>query len=111
MTVLDQLNTVVASAFDELGFPVNFAKVMVSDRPDLAPFQCNAAMAVAGFFKKQGEKKNPREIAAAIIAKIEGDDAIETLEIAGAGVYQYTPIESDYYASGAAAKLRSECRN
>ena len=94
MTVLDQLNTVVASAFDELGFPVNFAKVMVSDRPDLAPFQCNAAMAVAGFFKKQGEKKNPREIAAAIIAKIEGDDAIETLEIAGPGFINIHPSQA-----------------
>ena len=106
MTVLDHLNTVIATAFNELEFPAQFARVMVSDRPDLAPFQCNAAMAVTGYFKKQGEKKNPREIAAAIVAKIEGNDAIERLEIAGPGFINIHPSQSAI--TQAAARLYAD---
>ena len=93
MTVLDQLNAVIAAAFEALEFPAQFAKVMLSDRPDLAPFQCNAAMAVTGFFKKQGEKKNPRDIAVQIVAKIENDPAIDSLEIAGPGFINIRPSQ------------------
>jgi arginyl-tRNA synthetase len=94
MTVLDHLNIIIADAFKTLGYPPQFATAVVSARPDLAPFQCNAAMAVAGYFKKQGEKKNPREIAAAITAQLETSRDIASLEIAGPGFINIQPADS-----------------
>jgi len=94
MTVLDHLNAAVKAAFKALDYPEDFARVVVSARPDLAPFQCNAAMPVAGFFKKLGEKKNPREIAAAITAQLEGHAGISQLEIAGPGFINIHPSDT-----------------
>ena len=108
MTVLNRLNTVIAAAFDTLGFPQQFAVAVVSARPDLAPFQCNAAMAISGFFKKQGEKKNPREIAAAIVAELEKANEISCLEIAGPGFINIHP--SGEMIKEAAERLRSDSK-
>ncbi|NQZ14218.1 MAG: arginine--tRNA ligase [Alphaproteobacteria bacterium] len=52
------LSDIVGEAFTHAGLPKELVQVRVSDRPDLAQFQCNGAMAAA----KQA-KKNPREIA------------------------------------------------
>ncbi len=93
MTVLDHLNMAVTTAFEALGYPQGFANVVVSARPDLAPFQCNAAMPVAGYFKKQGETKSPRDIAAAITGQLEGHADIAQLEIAGPGFINIHPSD------------------
>jgi len=106
VTVLDQLNNVVLSAFKTLGYPEQFASAVVSARPDLAPFQCNAAMAVAGYFKKQGEKKNPREIAAALVAELEKSGDMAALEIAGPGFINIHP--ADHVITAAAARLAAD---
>ena len=94
MTVLNRLSSIVESAFEVLNYPSQFAHVVVSARPDLAPFQCNAAMAVAGNFKKQGEKVNPREIASKIVAVLEGSDFISSMEIAGPGFINIHPSQT-----------------
>ena len=51
-----------------------------SDRPDLADFQCNGAMAAA---KKVG--KNPREIATAIVEAMKASPLVASAEVAGPG--------------------------
>ena len=51
----------LAGAFGALGLPVDLARATASDRPDLADFQCNGALASA---KRVG--RNPREIAASV---------------------------------------------
>ncbi len=59
MTSLSQkLSGIVACAFEAQGLPAALGAVRVSDRPDLAQFQCNGAMAAA-----RAEKENPRELA------------------------------------------------
>ncbi|MEM6648984.1 MAG: hypothetical protein AAF603_01900, partial [Pseudomonadota bacterium] len=57
MSLLDQLSTLVGDAFAAEGLPANLGKVQPSDRPDLAQFQCNGALAAAKM-----AKSNPRAI-------------------------------------------------
>lgn len=91
MSILSDLNEAAQAAFSVLGFPSEFGRVTESDRPDLAPFQCNGAMQAAGFLKKKGEKANPRDIATKVAAQMDPHDAIEALEIAGPGFINITP--------------------
>ncbi|WP_140984780.1 arginine--tRNA ligase [Asticcacaulis tiandongensis] len=76
-------------AFVREGFDATWGKVNVSDRPDLADFQCNGALAVA----KQA-KANPREVATKITAHLTGDTAIKSLEIAGPGFLNFVLSDS-----------------
>jgi len=92
-SVLDILSGIFRAAFVESGFPADLGNVRESDRPDLAPFQCNGAMAAAGVLKKQGEKANPREIAAKIVEAVSSNSAIAGLEIAGPGFININPNE------------------
>jgi arginyl-tRNA synthetase len=54
--------------------------VAPSDRPDLADFQCNGALAAA-----KAAKANPRDIAGRIAAHLSSDPAVASVEIAGPG--------------------------
>jgi len=88
---LDTLDTACREAFSALGFPADFGSVFESDRPDLAPFQCNGAMPAAGFLKKKGEKVNPREIAEKVIDYLKNIPAFGRLEVAGPGFINIVP--------------------
>jgi arginyl-tRNA synthetase len=70
----------LAEAFAAEGLDPALGAVKRSDRPDLAPFQCNGAMAGA---KAAG--KPPRAIAEAVAGRIEGADGVAAVEIAGPG--------------------------
>lgn len=74
------LGQAVSAAFASLGLDASLGKVGVSDRPDLADFQCNGALAAAKL-----AKRNPREIAAEVTAKLAGDPMLASVEVAGAG--------------------------
>ena len=93
-SILETLNAASCSAFSDLGFPPEIGTTRESDRPDLAPFQCNGAMAAAGQLKKQGEKANPRDIAQQIVAQLDGHPAIAELEIAGPGFINIRPTQT-----------------
>ncbi len=81
MTSLTQkLSALVGAAFEGQGLAKELGLVRVSDRPDLAQYQCNGAMAAA----KQA-KKNPREVAQNILDALEGNAAFSKFEIAGPG--------------------------
>ena len=58
----------------------HFGQVQVSDRPDLAQFQCNGALAAA-----KAAKANPRAIAEKIAARLKADPLFAKVEIAGPG--------------------------
>ncbi len=90
-SILGILTAACQAAFKDSGFPEEYGAVRESDRPDLAPFQCNGAMAAAGFLKKQGEKANPREIAASIIERLRDNPNVSALEIAGPGFINISP--------------------
>jgi arginyl-tRNA synthetase len=74
------LSEAVEAAFAHLGLPPELGRVTPSDRPDLADFQSNGALAAA---KRVG--KNPREIAAAVAEQLAGDLRLAAVEIAGPG--------------------------
>ncbi len=75
-----QLNEKITKAFAAAGIPADHAAVKMSDRPELADYQCNGAMAAA-----KAMHMAPRDIAANAAASFDGGDLCENLEIAGPG--------------------------
>lgn len=81
MTSLAQtLTGIVGKIFEEQGLDAALGRVTLSDRQDLAQFQCNGAMGAA-----KAAKKNPREVAGAIAAALGGNPVLSKIEIAGPG--------------------------
>ncbi|HWF76336.1 MAG TPA: arginine--tRNA ligase [Caulobacteraceae bacterium] len=74
------LGEAVGAAFAEAGLASSFGRVTPSDRPDLADFQCNGALAAA---KAAGRK--PRDIADDVAARLAGDPRLASVELAGPG--------------------------
>jgi len=79
-SLLNQLSDLVGQAFEECDLDPSFGKVVVSQRRELGQFQCNGALGAA---KKA--KKNPREIAGKIVAKLEKTGIFNELSLAGPG--------------------------
>ena len=78
--LIARLGEAVGSAFSGLGLDAALGRVTASDRPDLADFQCNGALAGA-----KATKRDPRRIAAAIAARLGADPMIASVEVAGPG--------------------------
>jgi arginyl-tRNA synthetase len=74
------LSEAVGAAFEAAGLPASFGRVTASDRPDLADFQCNGALAAA---KTAG--RPPRAIAEAVLAKLTPHPLLEDAGQAGPG--------------------------
>ena len=74
------LGQAVSAVFVALGLDESLGRVGVSDRPDLADFQCNGALAAAKL-----ARRNPREIAAEVAAGLGGHPLLASVEVAGAG--------------------------
>ena len=74
------LGQAVSAVFVALGLDESLGRVGVSDRPDLADFQCNGALAAAKL-----ARRNPREIAAEVAAGLSGHPLLASVEVAGAG--------------------------
>ena len=85
MSVVSYLSGVVGEAFAGLGVDASLGAVVPSNRPELAQFQCNGAMAAA---KTAG--RPPRQIAEEVAARLSGLDAIEKVEVAGPGFINLT---------------------
>ena len=75
-----RLGEAVSAAFAAEGLPEALGRVSPSDRPDLADFQSNGALAAA-----KAAKANPREIAGRIVERIRRDPRLAAVEIAGPG--------------------------
>jgi len=75
-----ELSAIAKTAFAAEGLPEALGHVQASDRPDLAQFQCNGALAAAKI-----AKTNPRAIAEKIAARLRADPIFAKVEIAGAG--------------------------
>ena len=63
--ILELISEEVVKAFEEAGYRADFAKVTLSNRPDLCEFQCNGALAAAKTYKKA-----PIMIANDVVAKL-----------------------------------------
>jgi len=74
------LSEAVQAAFAAEGVTGSQIRVTASDRPDLADFQSNGALAAA---KSVGT--NPRDLAARVAARLQGDPRLASVEVAGPG--------------------------
>lgn len=74
------LSDAAGAAFVSLGLEASLGAVRRSDRPDLADFQCNGAMAAA---KKLG--KNPRDLATAVVDALKASPLVASSDVAGPG--------------------------
>lgn len=75
----------VATAFVFAGLDARFGQVTPSNRPDLAQFQCNGALAAA----KQA-RSNPRQLAETVASELRTDPALAKVEVAGPGFLNLT---------------------
>ncbi len=89
----EQLSACLGQAFAAQGLPEALGQVRPSDRPDLAPFQCNGALPGA---KQLG--RNPRDIATAIKEKLADEPLIADIQIAGPGFLNIVPSDAAYKA-------------
>jgi arginyl-tRNA synthetase len=80
MSLQQQLSEIVGDAFEAEGVDRSFGEVVVSQRPELADYQCNGALAAA-----KGAGRNPREIAQGVVDRIDAPHLIDAIEIAGPG--------------------------
>lgn len=98
MTSLSQkLTEVVGDSFAVQGLDRALGVVRIADRPDLAQFQCNGAMAVA---KIAGKK--PRDVAEAIVVSLQANSIFSKIEIAGPGFINLSVTDA-YLAAHLAA--------
>ncbi len=75
-----ELGEAVAAAFAAEGVDANLARVTASDRPDLADFQSNGALAAA-----KALKANPRDLATRVAERLTADPRLSAVEVAGPG--------------------------
>lgn len=80
MSLQSHLSELAGKAFADLGLPAELGEVLPSQRPELAQFQCNGAMAAA---KKAG--KAPRDIASAVAESLESHPEVASTDVAGPG--------------------------
>jgi arginyl-tRNA synthetase len=74
------LGEAVGAAFAAEGVDPALARVTPSDRPDLADFQSNGALAAA-----KALKANPRDLATRVAERLKGDLRLSSVEVAGPG--------------------------
>lgn len=103
MTLTAELSGIVGAAFAAEGLDPSYGAVRASDRPDLAQFQCNGALAAA-----KAQKANPRALGEAIAARLERRPAFSAVSVAGPGFINLTL--TDEFLSERLNALRSDAR-
>ena len=78
--ILDLITDEVTKAFTECGYDAKYAKVTLSNRPDLCEYQCNGAMAGAKAYKKA-----PFMIAEDVVALLKDSACMEEVEVVKPG--------------------------
>jgi arginyl-tRNA synthetase len=98
------LGAATGAAFAAAGLDADLGRVTASDRPDLADFQCNGALAAA-----KAARRNPREIAAAVAGHLAFHPALASVEVAGPGFInlQVSPAALSERARALAADPRA----
>ena len=78
--MLDLLSAEVAKAFAEAGYDEKYARVSLSNRPDLCEYQCNGAMAAAKEYHKA-----PIMIANAVVEAMQGSKVFGEIQAVNPG--------------------------
>jgi arginyl-tRNA synthetase len=87
------LSEIVGRVFAAENLDPAFGKVTVSNRPDLAQFQCNGALAAA-----KAAKQPPRAIAERIAERLKADPIFRDVTLAGPGFINLN-LTDDYLAA------------
>lgn len=91
--ILELISEEMKQAFEKAGYPSEYGKVNVSNRPDLCELQCNGAMALAKQFKKA-----PIMIANDVVAALEGSKVFSKAEAVMPG-FLNLDLSPEYLAS------------
>ncbi|MEQ2579467.1 arginine--tRNA ligase [Hominiventricola aquisgranensis] len=78
--MLDLLSAEVAKAFAEAGYDEKYARVSLSNRPDLCEYQCNGAMVAAKEYHKA-----PIMIANAVVEAMQGSEVFGEVQAVNPG--------------------------
>ncbi|MEO1014952.1 MAG: arginine--tRNA ligase [Pseudomonadota bacterium] len=100
-TLIQDLSALLGNAFEAEGIDRALGATRPADRPDLADYQCNGALAAA-----KAAKRNPRDIAAAISARLADVPAFASVEVAGPGFINLT-LSHDFLSERLAATERA----
>ena len=79
-TLLNLITKEMEQAFQEAGYDASYAKVTLSNRPDLCEYQCNGAMAGAKVYRKA-----PIVIAGDVVEKLKESTCFELAEAVNPG--------------------------
>ena len=83
--LVDLLTFELETAFEKAGYDKQYAKVTLSNRPDLCEYQCNGAMAAVKVYRKA-----PIMIANDVVAALDGCSCIEKVEAVNPGFINIT---------------------
>ena len=78
--LIDMITEEMEEAFEAAGYDRSYAKVTLSNRPDLCEYQCNGAMAGAKAYKKA-----PFMIAQDVVSQVRGGGSILSVEVVKPG--------------------------
>ena len=99
--ILDLITDEVTKAFTECGYDAKYAKVTLSNRPDLCEYQCNGAMAAAKEYKKA-----PFMIADEVVEKLAANPIFAMAESVKPGFLNLKIDEA--YLADYVAKMRED---
>lgn len=88
----DLLSYELEQAFEKAGYDKAYAKVTLSNRPDLCEYQCNGAMAAAKAYKKA-----PFMIANDVAENLKDNNCMEKVEVVNPGFINIT-LSSEFVA-------------
>ena len=91
--ILDLITDEMVKAFEAAGLDAKYAKVTVSNRPDLCEYQCNGAMAAAKEYKKA-----PIMIAEEVVAQLKDNAMFESIEAVKPG-FLNLKLNNEFVAS------------
>jgi len=91
--ILDLITDEMVKAFETAGLDAKYAKVTVSNRPDLCEYQCNGAMAAAKEYKKA-----PIMIAEEVVAQLKDNAMFESVEAVKPG-FLNLKLNNEFVAS------------
>lgn len=90
--IIDLVADELAEAFEKAGYDRSYAKVTLSNRPDLCEYQCNGAMAGAKAYKKA-----PLMIAEDVVENLKDSRCIEEVDAVKPGFINMK-LKKDYVA-------------
>lgn len=91
--IIEDINEAAADAFEKAGYDRKYARVTLSNRPDLAEYQCNGALAAAKEYHKA-----PIMIAESVVEEMKKSAIFSSVEAVKPGFINIT-VNPDYVAS------------